>query len=289
MPSSKEIRTRISSIKNTQQTTRAMKMVAASKLKRAQAAITNSRPYAQGIEKVVRNLMASQSVEHPLCRVKASAEKTLFVVLSSDRGLCGGFNANISKFAIQAVQAATGEKEVIFIGRKADAFFRNRGIHCRKELIENLAKEANYNYSRALAEKLIRLYNDEAFTKVVLIYNEFRSALEQVPTRFDLLPVAWNEEMPEDQRVKTKDYIFKPRPSEMVLSLVDKYVVTQVQRAINESLASEFGARMNAMENATKNAGELMESLTLTYNKMRQAAITTELIEITSGAEAIAN
>ena len=287
MPSTKEIRVRIGSIKNTQQTTRAMKMVAASKLKRAQDAITNSRPYAEGIEKVVKNLMSSQSLSHPLCDKKDIPAKTLFVVFSSDRGLCGGFNANISKFAMNEVKNTEGEKDIIFLGRKAESFFRNRGVELKRELIENMAKEANYSYAKALTEKLINIYQDEEYTNIVLIFNEFKSALEQIPTRFDLLPIAMGEE--ETSEETTKDYIFKPSPVMMIETLVDRYVVTQVQRAIFESLASEYGARMNAMENATKNAGELIDSLTLTYNKMRQAAITTELIEITSGAEAIAN
>ena len=137
MPSTKEIRVRIGSIKNTQQTTRAMKMVAASKLKRAQDAITNSRPYAEGIEKVVKNLMSSQSLSHPLCDKKDLPAKTLFVVFSSDRGLCGGFNANISKFAMNEVKNTEGEKDIIFLGRKAESFFRNRGVELKRELISS--------------------------------------------------------------------------------------------------------------------------------------------------------
>lgn len=288
MPSTKELRTRISSVKNTQQTTKAMKMVSASKLKRAQDAITNSRPYAQGIEKVVRNLMSTQSVDHKYCQRKEGAKKTLMLVFSSDRGLCGGFNANISKFAMQKAKEVEGELDIIFLGKKAESYFRNRGLEKKLELIENMAKEADYNYAKALTEKVLELYEEQNYTDVVLIYNEFKSALEQIPREFQLLPISWEDNSSEEETAMV-DYIFKPTAAEMVGSLIDKYLVVQIQRGIFESLASEHGARMNAMENATKNAGELIKELTLTYNKLRQAAITTELIEITSGAQAIAN
>lgn len=288
MPSTKELRTRITSVKNTQQTTKAMKMVSASKLKRAQDAITNSRPYAKGIEAVVKNLMQSQSVDHPLCERKEATKKTLYVVFSSDRGLCGGFNSNISKFAMEKAKANDSEYDIIFMGRKSESYFRNRGLEKKLDLVENMAKEADYNYAKKLTERLLALYEESAYTDVVLIYNEFVSALEQIPREFQLLPIAM--EIPEEPTEETSvDYIFAPTAAEMVGSLIDRYVITQVQRAIFESLASEHGARMNAMENATKNAGELIQELTLTYNKLRQAAITTELIEITSGAQAIAN
>lgn len=286
MASTKELRTRISSVKNTQQTTKAMKMVSASKLKRAQDTITNARPYAQGIETVVRNLMKTQSVEHRFCERKEGEKKTLFLVFSSDRGLCGGFNSNISKFAMETVKATEGESDIIFMGRKAESYFRNRGLEKKLDLVENMAKEANYSYAKALTERVIKLYEEEGYTDVVMIFNEFVSALEQIPRKFQLFPVEVSTDNVEEDSV---DYIFKPSAALMVDSLIDKYVVTQVQRAIFESLASEHGARMNAMENATKNAGELIKELTLTYNKLRQAAITTELIEITSGAQAIAN
>lgn len=287
MPSTKELRTRISSIKKTQQTTKAMKVVSASKLKRAQDTITNARPYAKGIETVVSNLMKSQSVEHKFCQRKEGPKKTLFVVFSSDRGLCGGFNSSISKFALEKVNATEGESDIIYFGRKAESYFRNRGVDKKLDLIENMAKEADYSYAKTQTERIIKLYEEEGYTDVVMLYNEFITALEQEPREFQLLPIEWKQE--ESEEVEVIDYIFKPSAAMMVDSLIDRYVITQIQRSIFESLASEHGARMNAMENASKNAGELIKSLTLTYNKIRQAAITTELIEITSGAQAIAN
>ncbi|MFK8137405.1 MAG: ATP synthase F1 subunit gamma [Bdellovibrionales bacterium] len=287
MPSTKELRVRIQSVKSTQQTTKAMKMVAASKLKRAQSAIMNARPYALGLERVVTNLVKGQDLSHRLCQQSPEDKKVLYVVFSSDRGLCGGFNSGISKFSMNEYKQmdSSTETDILFVGKKAASYFRNRKYVEKFDIVGDLAKVGDYSYAKKFTDRLINFFENEGYDKVYLLYNEFVSALSQDPKKVQLLPVKFETEASED----LSDYIFKPNAGEIVDTLIDKHVYTQVHRAILESLSSEHAARMNAMENATKNAGEILKSLTLTYNKIRQAAITTELIEITSGAEAIAN
>lgn len=289
MPSTKELRTRITSVKNTQQTTRAMKMVAAAKLNRAKSAILNARPYALGIESVVKSVSSAQAIDHKFTKEKEATGKVLYVVVSSDRGLCGGFNAKISKYSyLKWINDKKDQNiDLLFVGKKAEVYFRSRGLENKLDIVENLVSDCSYSYSAKFTERLIKLYEEEGYEKVILFYNEFVSALSQEPKEVQLLPIQFHEEVETEEL--NKDYIFKPAASQIVDQLLHKYLNTQVFRAFLESLASEHAARMNSMESATKNAGEIINTLTLTYNKMRQAAITTELIEITSGAEALKN
>lgn len=294
MPSLKDIRSRIQSTKNTQQITRAMKMVSAAKLRKAQMNILNSRPYAQRVLSVIADIAATQRIEHELLGQKESPQKILMVVLTSDRGFCGSFNSNIGKFADRYYRENKEKYEKIdflFIGRKGRDFMIRR--HPKINVIDtvlNLAKDVSYDLAADTAKKLIHSYLEGEYDEIRMVYNTFRSAISQVVTCDRLLPVDLSaSSFDEGKNVAgfSKDFIFEPSPEVMVDELVKKHFAVQVYRCMSESIASEHGARMNAMENATKNAGELISSLTLTYNKLRQASITTELIEITSGAEAL--
>lgn len=291
MASLKDLRLRIDSVKNTQQITRAMKMVSAAKLRKAQANIVNLRPYANKIRTVIADIAATHRVEHPLLNQNKEVKKALLVVLTSDRGLCGAFNSNINKFALNFYRENSGKYEqldFLLIGRKANDFFKNRGIK-PVEVIQNLAREVSYKMAARQAEKLMNAFTDGAYDQILLVYNEFKSAISQNVVCENLLPISLDSSEfsgGEDNRF-AKDMIFEPAPEEMINELLNKHFAIQVYRCMCESVAAEHGARMAAMENATKNAGEMISAMTLNYNKMRQASITTELIEITSGAEAL--
>lgn len=290
MPSLKDIRIRISSVQNTQQITRAMKMVSAAKLRRAQTAIVNMRPYAKNLLKVIADIAHSQRVVHPLLTARGEPKKVLLVVLTSDRGLCGGFNSNINRFAEKYYNEKRSSLEVmdfIFIGRKAVDYFKRRGIE-PLDTILNLARENSYSLASGIAESLIEYFLKGQYDEIRLVYNEFKSAISQNVTVETLLPVNISDShfVTSEERF-SPDMIFEPEPEVIIDDLLKRHFSIQVFRCMSESVAAEHGARMNSMENATKNASEMIRNLTLTYNKLRQASITTELIEITSGAEAL--
>lgn len=292
MANLRDIRNRIQSVKNTQQITRAMKMVSAAKLRRAQLNIQNLRPFANHILSVIADIAATQRIEHPLLSGDQAPKKVLMVVLTSDRGLAGGFNNNINRFAYKFAEDNKTKYEkmdFMFIGRKGSDFFRTRGIKA-VDTILNLAREISFVKAAAVADKLVEDFSNGGYDSVFLIYNEFKSAISQVVTCEQLLPVDVSKSrlLGEDGKTPfSADLIFEPEPEKIVDDLLKKHFAIQVYRAMSESVAAEHGARMAAMENATKNAGEMIRSMTLTYNKLRQASITTELIEITSGAEAL--
>ena len=290
MPSLKDIRTRIDSTKNTQQITRAMKMTSAAKLRRAQNNITNLRPYAKTILSVIADIAATQRVDHPLLQPKENPRKVLLVVLTSDRGLCGAFNTNVSKAAHTFYRQNSAKVEAVdflFVGRKGADFFKRREIK-GVDTILNLAKDIRYDYAAKVADRLIELYEAGAYDEVRIVYNEFKSPIQQTVITERLLPVDIQSagSLKEGSGFPV-DMIFEPAPEKIIDALLKKHFAVQVYRCMSESVASEHGARMTAMENATKNAGEMISGLTLTYNKLRQSSITTELIEITSGAEAL--
>ncbi len=291
MASLKDIRTRISSVKNTQQITRAMKMVSAAKLRRAQQNIVNLRPYAQDILSVIADIASTHRVEHALLKENANPEKVLLVVLSSDRGLCGGFNGNINKFALN-FHKTNKEKykklDFLFIGRKSVDYFKSRGL-IGVDNIYNLAREVSYPLAAQVADRLMSEFKEGGYDAVFMIYNEFKSAIAQEVVCEQLLPIDMSKSNLEAGKKAgfSNDLIFEPAPEEIIEELLTKHFSVQMYRCMCESVAAEHGARMSAMENATKNAGEMISTLTLTYNKLRQASITTELIEITSGAEAL--
>ena len=291
MPSLKDIRSRIDTTKNTQQITRAMKMVSAAKLRRAQQAIVNLRPYANTILSVIADVAATGEVSHPLLEPNENPQKLLIVVITSDRGLAGGFNSNVNKYADRLMKEVKGKYskvDTIYIGRKGADYFRRRGFTA-VDTITNLAKDISYDYAAHLANRLMDDFNKGDYDEIRLVYNEFKSAISQQVTSETLLPINAKEasSLAKGEGGFPADMIFEPAPELIMDQLIAKHIIVQVYRCMAESVAAEHGARMTAMENATKNAGEMINILTLNYNKLRQAAITTELIEITSGAEAL--
>ncbi|MBK9293678.1 MAG: ATP synthase F1 subunit gamma [Oligoflexia bacterium] len=300
MPSLKDIRKRISSTKNTQQITKAMKMVAAAKLRRSQLAILNARPYAYKVHSVLSRLALSGQYKHPLIEKNEAPQKLLMVLLTSDRGLCGAFNANVLKYADKFYKEYKNKYETInfiFIGRRGADFFKKRGV-TPVDTITNLAAEIKYEMALALTEKIVKEFVDGNYDEVKFVYNEFKSAISQKVISEKLLPI---DTLKEEETVGASEkdikassdfllaynYKFEPNAEAILQSLLPKHFAIQVYRVMLESLASEHGARMTAMDNATRNAGQMIRKLTLTYNKLRQAAITKELMEIVSGAEAL--
>lgn len=279
---------RIESTKNTQQITKAMKLVSAAKLRKAQHNIINMRPYAVTLKGVIGNIAATQKVSHPLMTKKATVKNVLLVVLTSDRGLCGGFNSSINKFADRYIADNKDKYEkidFIFIGKRGADFFARKKIK-GLENITKLDKDISYGLAHSIAEKLISHYLNGKYDEIRLIYNEFKSAISQKVICETLLPIEVEKSAFEGTSFST-DMIFDPAPELIIEDLLKKNFNLQVYRAMSESVASEHGARMTAMENATNNAKEMINKLTLTYNKLRQEKITTELVEIVSGAEAL--
>lgn len=286
MANLQSLRTKINSTKKTQQTTKAMKMVSAAKLRKAQDRIVNARPYAYRIQGVIQRLAQSGTIESPLLSNKKSetTEKTLLVVLTSDRGLCGAFNSSIIRYAREYYLKEKNNREInfLFIGKKGSDYFKKYGVKI-VDTIYNLAGTISYDMGRDISERLLKYYLDGEYTEIRMVYNEFKSAISQMVIDEAILPVKQEEENQES----VVDFIFEPEAEEILEQLLHKHFAVQVYRCLQESIASEHGARMSAMENATRNAGEMIKQMTLNYNKIRQAAITTELIEITSGAEAL--
>lgn len=294
MANLKDIRSRITTTKNTQQITKAMKLVSASKLRRAQQSVVGQRPYSNGLRRMIEHIAEMQSISHPLMKV-SEGKKVLLVVITSDRGLCGAFNAASIKAAIQTYTKLTADgKEVgvLFIGKKGAEAFRKRLRVEPYDVIYNLAKEISPLLAGGLADRLSKAFLEGQFDEVLVVYNEFFSAIRQEPRVEKVLPIDSGATgqigLPDSARAQQeRQIIFEPSPAEILEQLLAKYLAVRVFRVMSESMASEHGARMTAMENATKNAGQMIADLTLTYNKVRQASITTELIEITSGAEAL--
>lgn len=288
MPSLLDMRRRIRSVKSTQQITKAMKMVAAAKLKRAQEKVTAARPFAQKMSEVLENLSSriSEDFSHPLLDERGD-QKYLLILITADRGLCGAFNSNLIKTAQTFMQENQGKSFLIIpVGRKGRDFFRRRKLSFVSEYI-NLTSKGRAEHADAvrIAEDVIKLFTeDPSIDKVFLIYSEFKSVLTQRPIVQQLLPV-------QKRKVETTEpkaeYIFEQSPNEILGKLLPKQVETQIYHALLESVASEQGSRMTAMDSASKNAGELIDKLTLTMNRIRQATITKEIIEVVSGASAL--
>jgi F-type H+-transporting ATPase subunit gamma len=295
MPNLLDIRRRIKSVKNTQQITKAMKMVSAAKLRRAQDRVVTARPFANKMSEVLGELAkrTDEDFHHPLLDLRGD-QRYLLVLITADKGLCGAFNTNLTK-AAQAFIRENSDKtiEILAIGRKGRDFFRNRRATIAGEYI-GLTGKGRVEFSEALdvARDIIKTYTEDTeIDKVFLIYNEFKSVLSQRVVLERLLPVSRaKEEEPEtksQQPVALVDYIYEQPPEEMFSHLLPRLIETQIFRALLESVASEQGARMTAMDSASKNASELIESLTLNMNRIRQAAITNEIIEVVSGAAAL--
>lgn len=284
MANLQDIRRKINSTKKTQQTTRAMKVVSAAKLRKAQERIVNARPYAYRMHDVIMKLAKSQNLEHPLLGHPVVGGKMLLVVLTSDRGLCGAFNSSIIKYSRKFYLENKDKYEIdfLFIGRKGFDFFRKQLKVQGIEVIQNLVNEIDFNMAAGLSEKLLQYYLTQKYSEIRMIYNEFKSAISQEVVDEVLLPIRH-----EETKEENLDFIFEPDAMVILDQLLTKHFSVQVYKCLQESVASEHGSRMSAMENATRNAGEMIKAMTLQYNKVRQAAITTELIEITSGAEAL--
>lgn len=292
MPSLKDIRSRIDSTKNTQKITSALKLVSAAKLRRAQQNIVNLRPYAKSLLTLIADIAETQKVEHKLLQQNDNPKSVLYLVIASDRGLCGSFNASIAKHT-ELVMKEKGDSyekmDFIFVGRKIKEYFARRNVE-PIDFITGLDKDISYELAAGVAKRAIEDFQAGAYDEIQIVYNEFKSAISQDVVCERLLPIDTAEVNSFDQDEENrfaKDLIFEPSPEEIIEELLDKHFAVHVYRCMSESVASEHGARMTSMENSTKNAGELIKTLTTTYNKLRQASITKELIEITTGAEAL--
>jgi F-type H+-transporting ATPase subunit gamma len=285
----RDIRNRIGSVKSTRQITKAMKMVAAAKLRRAQDAVLKTRPYAmlldQALARIAQRAAADETAPHPLLEQR-KARTAEVVVITSDRGLAGGFNSNIARraqrFLTESADCYTSV-QLATIGRKGRDFFKARKLEVRKDFT-GVHADLRYEKAEAIAEEYTQRFLSGEVDAVFLAYNEFKSAIAQKPVVVPLLPV----EQPETQEpVAVVDFKYEPSRDALLQDLLPRHVAMQVWRALLESAASEHGARMSAMESATKNAEEMISMLTLQYNRARQAAVTKELMEIVSGAEAL--
>jgi F-type H+-transporting ATPase subunit gamma len=284
MPSLKALRKRIATVRSTQKITKAMKMVAAAKLRRAQEAAERARPYSEKVGELFAAVVADlEGAAHPLL-ARRDEERIELVVVTSDRGLCGGYNANLLRRAEAFLRERPGKHVVVTtVGRKAVESFRRRNVPVigeRTDVMNHPIMEA----ARALAQAASQRFADGETDAVYLLYSRFRSAVSQIPTVTQVLPVMRPETADTGRQV---DYIFEPERPELLGALLPRYVETLFKQALLESIASEHGARMTAMENATNNASDMIERLTLSMNRARQATITTELMEIVSGAEAL--
>ncbi len=284
MANLRDIQRRINSVKNTEQITKAMKMVAASRLRRAQEAILSSRPYAHKMLEVLSSLsLRTNPQAHPML-VTREPKKVDLLIVTSDRGLCGAFNSNIIRMA-ESFMAEHPDREfsLHLVGRKASDYFKRRDVNIRKISL-NILAEASMPHASAVGGDLVEHYLNEEFDQVCMVYNEFKSAIQQTVIVEQLLPI---KPMDINEDYFPVEYIFEPSEDAILEVLLPRHINVQIFRVFLESVASEHGARMTAMESASKNAGEMIDKLTLIYNRTRQAAITTELIEVVSGAEAL--
>ncbi len=281
MPALIDIRRRIRSVRNTQQITRAMKMISAAKLRRAQEAIFAARPYARLMLQVLNSMATRAAPEyHPLLQEKGD-ERQLLVVITADKGLCGGFNANIIRLASRIIDQRRDKKvELGLVGRKGRDHFRRRHLSVHSEHV-GIFQALSYATAQRIARELIEVFIDDRFDEIHLVFNEFKSVIQQRVVAERLLPIEKRSLQPTQPAF---DYIYEPSPKAIFESLLPRHVETQVYRALLESIAAEHGARMTAMDAATNNAAEMIDRLTLHMNKVRQAAITKEIIEVVSGA-----
>lgn len=281
MASARDLRRRIKSIKSTQQITKAMKMVAAAKLRKAQERVIAARPFAGKIQEVLARLTTSNSgVSHPLLEVR-DAKNICYVLITADRGLCGGYNANIIRLNQGLLHQKPGS--LVTIGRKGRDFFRRRGYDIKSEFV-GLGEDIPFGVAREIGQTLVDYYVKGIFDEIYLVFTEFKSALTQKPVTMKLLPV---EPPTQSEKSATIDYIYEPDPESLLAELLPKYIETTIYRALLEAKASEQGARMTAMGSATDNAAEMIDKLTLSLNRARQAAITKEISEIVGGANAL--
>jgi F-type H+-transporting ATPase subunit gamma len=283
MPALIDIRRRIRSVKSTQQITKAMKMVSAAKLRRAQEAMFAARPYARKMMEVLNSLASrAEGDAHPLLE-RRDGGRILLVVITADKGLCGAFNANIIRTASRFLaERPEGAVELALLGRKGRDFFRRRAVRIRSEQV-GVFSALRYATARTLAAELVTAFTEQQVDEVFLVYNEFKSVIQQRLVIDRLLPIERHALRPQEPAL---DYLYDPSPQAIFSEILPKHVEVQVWKALLESVAAEHGARMTAMDSATNNATEMIDRLTLYMNKVRQAAITKEIIEVVSGAGA---
>ena len=280
----KEIRNRISSVSSTMQITNAMKMVSAAKLKKAQDSITATLPYSNKLSELVKNISASiDSVDSNPLFVAREVKKPLIIVITSNKGLCGGFNSNVIKEVYNiGAEYGSNKPDLLTIGKKGDDILKKKFnvISSHNDLFD----EFSYLNVKSIASKIMELYTDEKYDEVILVYNHFKNAATQIITKEQFLPISENND---DNVSISGDYIFEPNREKILEELIPKTLSIQLFKSISDSIAGEHGARMTAMHKATDNASELRDQLKLTYNKARQTAITNEILEIVGGAEAL--
>jgi len=297
MPSLKDLKVQIKSVKSTKKITTAMKMVAASKLRRAQERAESARPYSSRMEEMLSSLASSSISGEGVIKLLTGTGRQdtyLVVTVTADRGLCGGFNSNINRATVKYVRSLEDQGKtvkLITIGKKSRDFLtRLMKDRILESFIDFGVSGAGYNFALQVSEKIQSLYNADQFDVCVLIYNKFKSAIAQKVTQQQLIPLSLKTKEAEDNQANKTDnaiYLYEPDENEILKDLLPKNVSIQIFKTLLESNAGEQGARMIAMDNATRNAGEMIDSLSLKYNRTRQANITKELIEIISGAESV--
>lgn len=295
MATLREIRRRISGVKSIQKITKAMKMVAAARLRRAQEAIVSARPYAREIKRLIAHLVGEVDPSlHPLLQPR-EVKKSLLIVVTSDRGLCGAFNTNVMKAAVHHVQTTYPDRNahehqvrLVAIGKKGFEFFSKRDYVLHSKYV-GIFQSLDFSKARGIMAELISGYLNHDFDRVDVVYNEFKNVLQQRIVVEQLLPIPPEELKAEDVRKARSmvDYIYEPSSKEIIDALLPRHLNFQIWRILLESNAAALGAQMSAMDNATENAKDLITDLTLSYNKARQASITKELLEIVAGAEAL--
>ena len=293
MPNLKDLKTRISSVKSTKKITSAMKMVAASKLRRAQELAESSRVYAESLSLILSSLSGGSKDNSDLPEVlvgRANPKVALLIINSSDRGLCGGFNSTLFRSAVAWIKDKKSkniEVKLMPIGKKASAFYKRSDL----EIIENFedinTNDRQLEVSENVKNKISELFESQEIDEVSILYNKFVSAIAQEPTFKSLIPLEQSESEEGSEETTNSSFEFEPDKNELLEYLIPRNFMTQVYGCILESSAAEHAARMTSMDNATRNAGDMIDSLTMTYNRTRQAVITKELIEIISGAEAV--
>ncbi len=292
MPTLDDLKKRIKSVKSTQKITKAMKMVAAAKLKKAQESAEKGRPYSEKMQNIILNLTQSITATDnaPKLLIGTGQDKTyLCIVMTADRGLCGGFNSNICKLAknnFKKILKEGKQLKIITVGSKGlDQLKREFGKYIIKKITFKEIKKISFNEANEVGKIIIDLFKKKEFDKCILFYNNFKNVITQIPQSKQIIPIENNKDTKKSNEINS--YEFEPEEDEILEDLLPKNISTQVFRAFLENAASEQGSRMTAMDNATRNAGELVDKLTINYNRSRQAAITKELIEIISGAESL--
>ena len=289
MASTRDIRRQIKSKKDTQQITKAMKMVSAAKLRRAQEKVVAARPYAAKMEQVVASVANSSGGRHPML-VSRPVKKTGYIVIAADRGLAGAYNAQVIRRTLSEIGDRTPDQyAIVAVGRRARDFFSKRNYPMLGEIV-GLPDFPTFSDIKTVTELVVKLYQDEVFDELYLVYNKFISPIQQTPVVKKVLPLedlTDSNEVPKSTTGYKASYTYEPSPERVLDSLLPKFAETQIYSALLEAKASEQGARMTAMDSATKNASEMIDTLTLALNRARQSAITLQIMEIVSGAEAL--